>query len=71
MGTVVSRGVESVTVPINDDTTYSDDVLKTRDWTPIEPDVLEYKYYAPGVGMVLEVDPDSGERVELIDKTTP
>ena len=45
----------------------TDDVLETRDWTPIEPDVLEFKYYAPGVGLVLEVDPDSGERVELIN----
>jgi hypothetical protein len=41
------------------------DVLQTRDFTPIEPDVLEFKYYAPGVGVVLEEDVDSGERVEL------
>jgi hypothetical protein len=40
-------------------------VLKTRDFTPIEPDVLEFKYYAPGVGPVLEEDPATGERVEL------
>ena len=65
---VISRGEESVTVPFG---TYSDDVLKTKDYTPIEPDVLEYKYYAPGVGFVLEVKPATGERVELINKTTP
>jgi hypothetical protein len=68
MGEVVSRGDESVTVPAG---TYDDDVLKTRDWTPIEPDAVEFKYYAPGVGMVLEVNPESGERVELINNTTP
>jgi len=68
MAEVVSRGEESVTVPFG---TYSDDVLKTKDFTPIEPDVFEFKYYAPVVGLVLEVNPDTGERVELIDKTTP
>jgi hypothetical protein len=29
-------------------------VLVTEDWTPLEPDVLEHKSYAPGVGVVLE-----------------
>lgn len=67
MGAVVSRGDETVEVPFG---TYTDDVLKTEDFTPIEPDVLEFKYYAPNIGLVLEVDPDSGERVELIDKTS-
>jgi hypothetical protein len=41
--------------------------LKTEDITPLEPDALEHKFYAPGVGLVLEVDVDSGERNELID----
>jgi hypothetical protein len=68
MGAVVSRGNESVTVPFG---TYRDDVLKTKDFTPIEPDVFEFKYYAPGVGLILEVNPDTGDRVELINKTTP
>jgi len=39
--------------------------LHTRDFTPLEPDRIEDKYYAPGVGVVLEVGPD-GERLELI-----
>jgi len=68
MGEVISIDAGPVAVPFG---IYTDDVLKTRDWTPIEPDVLEYKYYAPDVGMVLEFDPDSGERVELINMTTP
>lgn len=43
----------------------------TREFTPIEPDFEENKYYAPGVGMILEVDPATGDRVELVEFTTP
>jgi hypothetical protein len=39
------------------------------DFTPLEPEVFEYKYYAPGVGLILEVDPETGERVELVEMT--
>ena len=28
------------------------DVLKTEETTPIEPKEKEYKYYAPGVGLI-------------------
>lgn len=45
------------------------DVLVTEEWTPIEPDVLENKYYAPGEGLILEVNLEDGERVELVNKT--
>jgi hypothetical protein len=45
-------------------------VLQTRDYTPIESEVFEYKYYAPGVGVVLEEgfedDSATGEMVELV-----
>lgn len=30
------------------------DVLVTEDWTPLEPDVIERKFYAPDVGLVME-----------------
>lgn len=40
--------------------------VKTEDWTPIEPGNYEHKYYAPGIGLVLEVDVASGERLELV-----
>ncbi len=45
-----------------------EDCLKTKEWTPLEPGVVEHKYYAPDVGMVLErlVEGGSGE-LELID----
>ncbi|MEJ7732790.1 MAG: hypothetical protein WKG00_26755 [Polyangiaceae bacterium] len=45
--------------------------LKTQDTTPLEPDVLEEKYYCPGVGLVLSVDVASGDREELSTITTP
>ena len=37
-----------------------DDVLLTKDFTPVEPDVLEYKLYARGVGPVLVLSPSGG-----------
>jgi hypothetical protein len=66
MAEVVSRDDESVRVPYG---TFETDVLKTREFTPIEPDVFEFKYYAPGVGTLLEEDPETKERVELIEKS--
>jgi len=39
--------------------------LQTRDFTPLEPGLEEHKYYAPGVGLIVELDPASGDRVEL------
>ena len=68
MASVVSRGEDTVSVPYGD---FGDDILKTGEYTPIEPDVYEFKYYAPMVGMVLEVNPDTGERVELVEMTVP
>jgi hypothetical protein len=49
--------------------------VQTRDFSPLEPDVEENKYYAPGVGVILEVGFEDGiatdERVELVDFSTP
>jgi len=53
---------ESVSVPAG---SYSG-CLKTQDFTPIDPEVLEFKFYAPGIGSVLTVDPESGKRSELV-----
>lgn len=62
MAEVLSLG-ESVIVPLGN----FSDCLKTRDYTPLEPSVNEYKYYCPEVGgLVLEVDAEDNERVELI-----
>ena len=45
-----------------------DDVLVTDEWSPLEPDIAEHKYYAPGVGNVLEVATKGPqEQLELWD----
>jgi hypothetical protein len=44
-----------------------EDVLMTKDWTPLEPDVLEHKFYAKGVGPVLALAISGGSgREELL-----
>jgi len=45
--------------------------LKTRDFSPLEPGNEENKFYAPGIGLIVELDPASGERLELIDLNLP
>ena len=64
-GTVLALN-ESVDVPYGNFA----NCLQTLDFTPLEPDAEEHKFYASGVGLVLEVDPESGERAELIDIIT-
>jgi hypothetical protein len=45
-------------------------VLKTKDYTPLEPGLLEHKYYARGVGPVLAVAvSNGGGREELVSFT--
>jgi hypothetical protein len=42
------------------------DVLVIKEWNPLEPDVVEQKYYAPGVGVVAEETVTGGdEKAEL------
>jgi hypothetical protein len=44
-----------------------DHALRTREWTPLEPGVIDRKYYVHGVGMVLEDTVKGGkERAELM-----
>jgi hypothetical protein len=57
---------ESVTVPAG---SFSN-CLKSQETTPLEPDVLEHKFYAPGIGNVLTIDVNTGNRIELIGITT-
>ena len=45
-------------------------VMVTKEWTPLEADVVEEKSYAPGVGMVAEQVVEGGEgRAELVEHT--
>ena len=40
--------------------------LQTEEWTPLEPGAREAKFYAPGVGLVLELQHrGGGVRIEL------
>jgi hypothetical protein len=57
-GKVVSLG-EHVEVPYG----AFHDVVVTEDWTPLEPKILEHKYYARGVGVVFEEIVKGGESV--------
>lgn len=45
--------------------------LMTREWNPLEPGEEENKYYAPGVGLLLEEEVEDGaERLELVEIIT-
>lgn len=61
----VRRTGETRTTPSGD----YDDVLVTGEWTPLEPEVVEEKYYAPGVGNIAAVsvagEPDHLELVSF------
>jgi hypothetical protein len=60
----VIRTGETVTVASG---TY-DNVVVTREWNPLDPDVVEEKYYAPGVGVVMETKVQGGDgRIELTE----
>jgi hypothetical protein len=41
--------------------------VKTADFLPPEPDALEHKYYAPGIGFIYETKDGSDETVELVE----
>ena len=53
---------ESVTVPYG---SFSN-CLETEETEPLEPDALEHKFYAAGVGNLLTIDLNTGERSKLI-----
>ena len=59
---------EDVSVPFGDFT----GALETEDTTPLEPDVVEHKYYAREVGPVVAVTVGGeGEREELVSLSRP
>ncbi len=62
MGEVVSLD-ETVSVPYG---TFSG-CLKTKDWNPLEPSVIEFKYYCLQVGNVVFEEESDGRDVELVD----
>ena len=44
--------------------------LVTKEWTPLERGVVEFKAYAPGVGLVL-IREQGGKRIELVEVISP
>ena len=57
---------DTVTVPAG---TF-DDVISTRDWTPLDPDTIEEKAYARGVGKIREAKTAGGAGyAELVEYT--
>ena len=65
MGKVLS-GNESVTVPFK----AFDQVVKTLDFSKIEAG-QEQKFYAPGIGLIQELDANANEQMVLIRTTLP
>jgi hypothetical protein len=65
MGKVISTS-ETVTVPFG---TFTNCIM-TEEWTPLEPDVVEHKYYASGIGNIKTIMIKGGnEAEELLTKT--
>jgi len=67
LGQVIATDGE-VTTPFGDFT----DIVVTRDWTPLDPDVVEEKTYARDIGFVREVKTaGETEAVSLVEYTAP
>jgi hypothetical protein len=43
--------------------------LVTEETTPLDPGLLEHKYYKAGVGFILQIKPATGERLDLVEVT--
>jgi hypothetical protein len=62
----VQRVDATESVPFGD----FDQLVVIKEWNPLEPDVVEEKYFASTVGLVLEVKTEGGDgRSELIEYT--
>jgi hypothetical protein len=58
---------ENVTVPFGS----FNNVVKTKDYTPLEPGLIENKYYAQDIGLIKEDNPDTGEEILLVELMLP
>jgi hypothetical protein len=66
MAQVIGVG-ETVTVPYG---TFPN-CIKTKDWSAIEPDVVENKYFCPGIGQLLAETVQGGTEREVLVSITP
>ena len=65
-GKVLSAS-ENVTVPVSS----FENVVQTHDFSSLDPDIQGHKFYAPGIGVIKEVELLTGEEVVLIEFTSP
>ena len=63
---VVLSTDEMVSLPLGD----YDEVVLTRDTNPLEPDVTELKFFAPGIGQVLVLQTSGGAARETLLEST-
>ncbi len=63
-GQVMST-IETVSVPYG----AFQNVVQTYDFSALDPDLREHKFYAPGIGLIREMDLNSGEEVVLLSFT--
>ena len=68
MGEVISVSETAASTDVAD---CSAGCVVTRDFLPIEPDVNEFKYYAPGIGFILATEEGSDETEELVEIIFP
>ena len=67
VGKVIATG-DSVTVPYGP----LDQIVVTQDTTPLEPQIVEHKFFAPGIGVVIErVISGAQEISRLVSFTSP
>ncbi|HBP89942.1 MAG TPA: hypothetical protein DD706_19860 [Nitrospiraceae bacterium] len=68
MGEVISTTETAEIVPAAN---CAEGCVVTHDFLPIEPGHVEKKFYAPGIGNILVINLDTGEREELIQVIKP
>jgi hypothetical protein len=58
--------VTDLSVPVTVPYGSFQNALRTKEFTPLEPGVVDHKYYVRGVGVVKEGSEDGSERLELV-----
>jgi hypothetical protein len=59
---VIATGL-NVTIPFGS----FDNCIQTKNWTDLEPGIVEFKFYAPGVGLVKELNQQENEEIVLVE----
>ena len=58
---IIGTGL-TVTIPLG---TYTN-CIKTKNWTALEPDAMENKIYAPGIGLIKEINITDNFEIKLV-----